>query len=95
MPFLRFLGHAEGLGFFSRNTVPRYRPFFAGYSCRAFYPQNTPKIRKNGLTRMVPYTHMATLGHFNMTFEDSLGVFKTISGDFDFFEFVWTPPPKL
>ena len=36
---------------------------------------------------------MATLGHFNMTFYDSLGVFKTISRDFDFFEFVWTPPP--
>ena len=36
---------------------------------------------------------MATFGHFNMTFYDSLGVFKTISGDFDFFEFVWTPPP--
>ena len=39
---------------------------------------------------------MATLGHFNMTFQNSLGVFKTTFGDFDFSEIVWTPTrPKI
>ena len=57
-----------GLEFFSENPNSRYRSFFAAYPYKAFYPQNTPKIRKNRLTCMVPETHMATLGHFNMTF---------------------------
>ena len=29
--------------------------------------------------------------HFKMTFYDSLGVFKPIFGDFDFFGFLCTP----
>ena len=49
-------GHPEALQKFSKNLVSRKRSFFAAYSYRAFYPQNTPKIPeigKNELADMV------------------------------------------
>ena len=58
-------------------------------------PQNTPKIRANGLTRMMSYTHSMVYGHFNVTFYDSLNMFKTIYGDFDFFSPYLTHTPSL
>ena len=39
---------------------------------------------------MVSYANCTDPKHFNMTFYDSLGVFKPIFGDFDFFGFLYT-----
>ena len=39
---------------------------------------------------MVSYANGTDPKHFKMTFYDSLGVFKLIFGDFDFFEFLHT-----
>ena len=40
---------------------------------------------------MVSYANGTDPKHFNMTFYDSLGVFKPIFGDFDFLGFLCTP----
>ena len=40
---------------------------------------------------MVSYANGTDPKHFKMTFYDSLGVFKPIFGDFDFFGFLCTP----
>merc|ERR1711997_403470 len=48
-------------------------------------PPKYPKIGKNKLAHMVSYANGTDLKHFKMTFYDSLGVFKPIFGDFDFF----------
>ena len=88
MPFLIFLGHTEGLGFFPKNLVSRYRPFFARYFFISF--QNHCYSQNRGSEKSIfwPLTDLGTFFWWSEVVRlNFLKVLEVLSQNRDFADF--------